>query len=233
MARVKTLTAKPPKLSFERVNAIVQREKKRGDKAFRDFKDKVRAAFELGELHSDTSKHLIKLSVLTARDHLTPEAAQGKKAKNQAVVARIARIARKQRRRGKRFIAAHGKPYDGTDRLIDQFEKTGKVSHRALLRELTIAKFYHEDFGEGPDAKTRFTELIDIIAPIISKGPLFAQEKAERNKESGARNSKHWQALADEKWKSSPSLSKKRVAELIAKEEGGNADTIRRAISKK
>jgi hypothetical protein len=56
------------------------------------------------------------------------------------------------------------------------------------------------------------------------------REEASKNKQRAKQWAAEMQAEAEKRWARDPTLSRRRVAEFIAKSKGGNPDTIRKAI---
>jgi hypothetical protein len=108
--------------------------------------------------------------------------------------------------------------YRGTDKLIEEFKKTGKVDNRALLREIAIAKLYHLDFGEGPYAAFPF-ELFDVIASVIADEPAWVREQAEAKERAGTARHAQQDSRAEELYRDGRARNRKEAAHLIAVEE--------------
>jgi hypothetical protein len=118
--------------------------------------------------------------------------------------------------------------YKGTDELIAEFERLGKVDERGLLRELAIAKLAHLTFGEErPDVSIRF-KLFDVIGSTLG-GHLewkHAQERAqeewvrnEAQKKTGAASDRRSWAIGRAAELYRDGLGKKEVVHRLAVEE--------------
>lgn len=149
--------------------------------------------------------------------------------RNQADVRRAASDLRRKREEFERKTPR----YTGTDDLIAEFRKAGKVKIAPLIRELAIAEAASEFLKLGSEVKIR-RELIGIIATMLAGRPKWARAQAsERKGKTTATHQKRWQAQADDIWARNPSLTKQAVAKQIAKGTELNANWIRRVISKR
>jgi hypothetical protein len=112
-----------------------------------------------------------------------------------------------------------------------------KLSTKAILQHLAVAKRSHEWFHPGDPYARIPAALIDAIAIAVAGARTWSKvlAKLEASNEErvgkAAHRSRRWQAKADKVWENRPDHSARRVAELIA-ELGENPDTIRRAIVK-
>jgi hypothetical protein len=139
------------------------------------------------------------------------------------------RIAAVQRELGK----AHERknvPYEGTKKLIAKFKNKETITNIEILHELAITKLHHKTVG-GKGAVVP-VEFIDIIAEKLAPDAVWAREQAEAKKARAAEQKRKLQAAADSVWSAHPRHSKSRVAQIIARQFDGNADWIRRNISK-
>jgi hypothetical protein len=124
-------------------------------------------------------------------------------------------------------------PADIDMQLIAQWKATGKVSHRDLIRVLVTIHDYYEQYPPPGSEVPIQLELLEIIGDFIV-GPVDWATAPNRERRRSVKQSRlELQAEADGIWASKPELRKRDVARLIAKRHGGNADTIRRAITKK
>ena len=115
-------------------------------------------------------------------------------------------IAAEQRRKREEFECKTPR-YTGTDDLVAEFKKAGKVKLAPLIRELAIAEAASEFLELGPDVKIR-RELIGIIVTMLAPGALWARAQARaRNGKKTATHHRKWQAQADDIWARNPSLT--------------------------
>jgi hypothetical protein len=124
-------------------------------------------------------------------------------------------------------------PYTATDELIARFKKGTKVRTTDLLRALAAAKLSSE-FLELDHIRLPY-EIIDIAAAKLAGGPKWNREQSKLRKERARTSPNHeeWQTLANTIWAKNPGLTKHAVARIVARQVGGNADWIRRAIKRK
>jgi hypothetical protein len=127
------------------------------------------------------------------------------------------------------------KQYTGTDDLIAEFKKRGKVRDGDLIRELALAMGESSFLELGREVRIR-REIIHLVATRLFGVVKWGREmaKAQKGKKRAAARHRDWQAKANAIWTKNPSLSKKAVAIPMTRNAGSNirADTVRRVIVK-
>jgi hypothetical protein len=119
--------------------------------------------------------------------------------------------------------------------IFARWKATGKVRRKDLLKILAFIYVKHRPLGAPhPVNITMPTEVLDMIAQHVAGGAAAWLDACnEQRTKLATQVQVDHQAKADEIWAEKPYLSKRRVALLIQKQDGGNADTIRKALIKK
>jgi len=126
-----------------------------------------------------------------------------------------------------------GSPYDGTEKLIAEFKRRGKVKDVDLARELAIS-IASSEFLEKSEIGLH-PEIAKIIgSKLVSKiqwGRLWST--ATKDKKKARAQHELWQSKYDEILSRKPKTTKATAAVWIAADVGGDPDWIRRVIVKR